>query len=186
MRVSVVAVLILVPLFSWAGQTEPFAGIEVMPSPGPESEVLKLDEGTWEATIQSWTSPGSQPFVDKAVEVNRTISGGLWLVSDLKGTMLDKRYEGHGIYGFDPQKKKYTGVWVDSLQNYLAMWEGTYDPASKTLTQWAETPDYLGRKIRWRSVMEYKGKDLRIWKSFSNAGGGSEFVSTVITYKRRK
>src|SRR5262245_22821058 len=82
-----------------------------IPKPTKEHELLKEREGTWDCAVKSFMEPGKPPSESKGVEVNRML-GGLWLISDFKGDMMGQPFLGHGVTGYDPKKKKYTGVWV--------------------------------------------------------------------------
>ena len=39
-----------------------------VPKPGPEHQILKMDVGVWDATIESMMEPGGKPNVAKGVE----------------------------------------------------------------------------------------------------------------------
>src|SRR5688572_605837 len=106
-----------------------------------EHDVLRQLEGTWDCTIKASWEPGKPPAVSKGTETNRLIGNGLWLVSDFTGDMMGQPFQGHGIYGYDPSKKKYTGVWVDSMEAKLGVMEGTYDAKTRTLTQYMDGTD---------------------------------------------
>ena len=48
-----------------------------MPKPGPEHEILKMDAGTWDASVEFIAEPGAPPMKSKGVEVNTVGCGGL-------------------------------------------------------------------------------------------------------------
>src|SRR5262249_1249321 len=80
-----------------------------MPKPGPEHERLKKLEGTWDATVK--TEQGES----KGTMIYKMDLGGLWMVSDFKGEFGGQKFQGKGFDGYDPMKKKYVSVWVDSM-----------------------------------------------------------------------
>ena len=84
-----------------------------LPKPGPEFDVLKADVGTWDVEIKTWAGPGD-PTVSKGTETNRML-GDFWLVVDFQGNMMGMDFTGHGVYGYDVQKKHYIGTWIDSM-----------------------------------------------------------------------
>jgi hypothetical protein len=55
--------------------------------------------------------PGAPPQSSRGVIVNRLVCGGLWLVSEFHNETTG--FDGHGIFGYDVQKKKYVGTWID-------------------------------------------------------------------------
>src|SRR5688572_272455 len=86
--------------------------------PGKEHEVLKKFEGEWDLTAKFVMEPGKEPLPAKGKESCKLILGGLFLLtthdSDLFGG-----FSGHGVMGYDLQKKKYTGSWVDSMNTAM-------------------------------------------------------------------
>src|SRR5258708_12910506 len=108
-----------------------------LPKPGPEHEVLKNDAGVWDATVEM-LGPGP-PNVSKGVETN-TMLGGLWLVTDFKSEMMSQPFQGHGVAGYDPARKKYVGTWVDSMSTGLQISETTYHASNKPITGCINAP----------------------------------------------
>src|SRR5580692_10622765 len=78
------------------------------PAPGPEHRVFEKDVGTWDADVEV-RMPGAPLQTSRGVAVNRLVCGGLWLVGDFRNETSG--FEGHGVYGYDPQTKKYVGTW---------------------------------------------------------------------------
>jgi hypothetical protein len=156
-----------------------------LPKPGPEHEILNGTIGTWDATVELVMQPGGKPEISKGVEVATLIGGGLWLVQDFKGEFMGAPYYGHTVLGYDFQKKKYVGTWVDSMSPGLTALEGTYDPKTRTLTSKVEGPCPEGRMMKMRSTQEWKDADTRVFTMFSPPDFGDEFAMMKITYKRR-
>jgi hypothetical protein len=156
-----------------------------LPKPGPEHEILKKDVGVWDATVESSMEPGGKPTVTKGVETNTMFDGGLWLVQDFKGEFFGAPFQGHGVTGYDPSKKKYVGTWVDSMTTGLSKIEGTYDPKTKTINSSMESPAPDGSMMKMRSTSEWKDDNSRVSTMYASAGQGKEIVVMKITYKRR-
>ncbi len=150
--------------------------------PGPEHELLKSDVGVWDATVEMLGPGGS---VSKGVETNSML-GGLWLVTDFKSEMMNQPFEGHGVEGYDPIKKKYVGTWVDSMSSSLSISESTYDATKKTMTGWIEGPDMSGKTAKMKAVTEQKDPDTRVFTMYMPGPDGKEVPGMRITYKRRK
>ncbi len=157
--------------------------------PTPEHEVLKREEGVWDATVKSFIPGAPEPLVSQGVERNTLMTGGLWLVSRFESDLGGggQTFEGHGVTGYDPSKSKYVGTWVDSMSTHMMNLEGTYDPKSRTMTYHSEM--YApGTKtlVKTRGVTEWKGDDARVYTLFvKGADSGEEFKLVEITYKRR-
>ena len=156
------------------------------PKPGPEHELLKKDAGVWDATVEEFSEPGSPPKVSKGVETNTLICGGLWLISEFKGEMMGQPFQGHGVTGYDPVKKKYTGIWVDGMSPALGLVEGTYDQAKKTMTSIYESHEPAGNPVKMKMVTVWKGEDSRAWTASMVGEDGKDMPMLAINYKRRK
>lgn len=158
-----------------------------MPKPGPEHEILKLDAGTWDASVEIVPAPGAPPMTSKGVEVSTIGCGGMCLITDFKGELMPGvAFQGHGVMTWDAAKKKYTGTWTDSMSSGLASSSGTYDPATKKATGSMEGPGMTGEIVKSRTVVEYKGTDSRVMTAFTPGPDGKEMQSLRITYTRRK
>jgi hypothetical protein len=112
-----------------------------MPKPGPEHQMFKDDEGTWDAVVEIFVPGQPQPMSSKGVETNVVGCGGLCLITDFKGDMGGMTFHGHGTSTWDGAKKKYVGSWTDSMSTGLAVTEGTFDASKKTFTGTFEGPD---------------------------------------------
>lgn len=155
------------------------------PKPGPHHGHLKLEEGVWDATVSINTAPGMPPMVSKGTETNTVGLGGLWLITDFKGEFGGQPFSGHGLLGYDLKKKKYVGVWVDSMQDFVALSEGDCDDEGKTRTMTAKRPDQTGVMREWRDVVEIKGKDARMFTMSMKGDDGKYQEVMKIEYKRQ-
>jgi hypothetical protein len=158
-----------------------------MPKPGPEHEVLKMDEGTWDATLELTPGPGAPPMTSNGVEVNTIGCGGMCLITDFKGELMKgTTFHGHGVTTWDSVKKKYAGSWTDSMSRGLSQSEGSWDPAKKRATGTMEGPDMTGTVVKTRTVVEYPTPGTRVMTAFMAGPDGKELQIMKITYKRRK
>ena len=156
-----------------------------MPTPGPEHALLKEDVGTWDATIEV-LMPGAPPGTSAGVEVNTLGCGGLCLSTEFKGTVMGAPFQGAGVTTWDPQKKVYVGSWSDSMTAGLALSEGTWDAAKKTMSATMLTPDGAGGTVKLRSVVEYTPDGKRVFSLFMPGPDGKDVPSMRITYARQK
>ena len=182
-RVRMVLLLIVAGV-AWSAQA---AAQEMppMPTPGPEHQVLKMDEGVWDAVVEI-SPPGAPAMTSKGVETNVMGCGGLCLASEFNGEMAPgMSFQGRGLTTYDPAKKKYVGTWTDSMSRGLATAESSYDPATKKVTGWMEGPDMTGNISKSKSVSEYTDPDHRVMTMYTVAGG-AETQTMRITYTRRK
>jgi hypothetical protein len=146
------------------------------PKPGPEHELLKGMVGTWEATM----NVGGMEA--KGTMVYKMDLGGLWLTSTFEGDFGGQKFTGRGFDSYDPHKKKYVGVWIDSMSTSPMTMEGTYDKDKKVLTTLGEGPGMDGKPTKYKSEVELKDKDNMVMKMYM---GDAKEPSFVITYKRK-
>ena len=173
--VRIVAGWIVIALLAPAVSAQP-----PMPKPGPEHERLKRLEGTWEATVRS---EGGE---SKGTMTYKLELGGLWLVSHFKGDFGGQSFEGKGFDGYDPAKKKYVGVWVDTMSLAPLIMEGNFDKEGKVLTQIGEGPGMDGKMTKFKSVTEIKDPDTMVFTMSSPGRDGKEQTMLTISYKRKK
>jgi len=176
---------------AWSQEPKPQApgagaqAMPPMPKPGPEHAILKQEEGTWDATVEMWPAPGAPPAVSKGVETSTMGCGGLCLITDFKGDMMGSAFTGHGVSTYDGAKKKYSGVWIDSMSTGLSQMEATYDSAKKVMTGNMEGPDMTGKMMKMKSVTEYKEGGTRVFTMYNVGADGKESPGMRITYKKR-
>jgi hypothetical protein len=147
--------------------------------PAPETGIFKDWEGTWDATIKS---PGGDA---KGVGTWKVGLGGMWLLEHFKGDFGGTAFEGHGGTSYDPAKKKFVNVWIDSMSPTPIVSEGTYDKSKKTLTMVGnmQTPDGKSSKVTMTTVET--GADTRTFTLTGPGPDGKQSEMLHITYKRR-
>lgn len=150
------------------------------PKPGPEHEDLKKLEGTWDCVMDM----GGQK--SKATSTYKSICGGMWMASDFEGDLGGVKFQGHGLDGYDLNKKKYVGVWVDSFTSAPMHFEGNVDPKSKVLAMTGESVGPDGSPQKFKNTTEWKDKDHFTFKMFMVEPSGEEQLAFSIEYTRRK
>jgi hypothetical protein len=120
---------------------------QVPPKPGPEHEKLKRLIGTWDVSSED----GS---LFRGTMTWKEDLGGLWIASSLEADFGGEKYYGRGFDTYDPNKKKYISVWIDSMSVAPAVFEGNYDEAGNVLTMTADGPGPDGTPARYRIVLE--------------------------------
>lgn len=148
--------------------------------PGPEHEKLKELEGTWDA-VMDFSGQKS-----KATAVYKSICGGMWMQSDFQGGVEGIPFQGHGLDGYDQNRKKYVGVWVDSLTSAPMNFEGDYEAGSKLLVMTGESLGKDGKPQKFKNTTEFKDNDHFTFRMYMVQPDGKEQLSFTIEYSRRK
>jgi hypothetical protein len=172
------ALILLIPF--WAA-TACLAKQPGLPKPGPEHDALKKMEGSWDAAL---TVLGSIKSTAEMTYI--TECGGLWGMQDLKGDFGGTPLHTKHLHGYDPVKKKYISVQVDSMSTVPMILEGTYDESKTVLTQTGEGRDFNGKSEQVKSVTKHVDDDhvtVDVYRIYSN---GKERKMVAIEYTRRK
>ncbi|QEG20696.1 DUF1579 domain-containing protein [Mariniblastus fucicola] len=159
-----------------------------MPTPGPETEVLRKEVGEWTCEIKAWSGPGAEPVITKGSESTRMF-GDFWTITNFEGNMMGFPFKGHGTYGYDTRKKKYVGTWIDSLGPYMMHTEGTYDKETETLTMVGDSPGPDGVTIfTYTTTANYKdGKRIMTMHMQPKGSGDDQKMKLfVMTYKKKE
>ncbi len=150
------------------------------PAPGPEHEVLKKLEGTWNAKVKMGTNESP------ATATYKMICGGMWLMSDFQGQFADQKFSGQGLDSYDPEKKKYVSVWVDSMSTRPMLLEGTHDKEKKTTTMTGEAPGPDGKLAKHKMVTHMPDDDHMTFTMYIIGDDGQENKIMTIEYTRKK
>lgn len=156
-----------------------FAHAQNFPKPGPEHAKLKELVGEWDAVI---TASGQE---SKGSATYKSICDGMWIASEFSGALGELKFTGHGIDGYDLQKKKYVGVWVDSLSSSPMQFAGNIDEKSKLLVMTGEGVNMEGKVEKVKTTTEFKTKDNFIFKLYM-IDDGREDLAFTIEYTRKK
>jgi hypothetical protein len=151
-----------------------------LPKPGPEHEKLKELVGDWKAVIEI----GGQKYEGKVTY--KSICGGMWVASDFQGDMLGMKFEGHGLDGYDTNKKKFVSVWVDSMSSAPLVEEGEIDASKKLLVMTGEAPGPDGKLQKFKSTVTTGDKDQFKFTMYLVQPDGSEQQMMTIDYTRQK
>ncbi len=144
--------------------------------PGPELDVLKKLVGTWDATMKF---EGAE---SKGTCVYEMDVGGLWLASTFEGDFGGTKFSGRGRQ-LRPGRKKYVGVWLDSMVPHAMTMEGTFDAAKKTMTMEGTAPGPTGKLEKMTAVSVMPDADTIDFKMYM--GDGKQPAFTIL-YKRKK
>ena len=151
------------------------------PKPGPEHERLAKElVGTWDAVMDM----GGQK--SKCTATYKSICHGMWLASEFEGELGGAKFHGHGLDGYDLNKKKYVGVWIDSWSSAPLHMEGNHDPKTKLLVMTGDSVGMDGKPEKFKATHETKDKDHFTFKMHMIQPDGTEQLAFTIEYTRRK
>jgi hypothetical protein len=157
-------------------------------------KLLASVDGNWNYAIKFWMNPdpNAPPQQSKGTATRKSIMGGRYFVMDVSGKMQmpgedgkmkDMQFKGMGLEGYDNVKKKFVASWIDNMGTGIQFSEGTYDPATKTLTYTSEIEMMPGMKTPVREVLKVTDKDHMMLEWYENRGG-QEKKTMEINYTR--
>lgn len=159
------------------------AQAQEFPKPSPEHELLKQMAGLWDAHIKC-SMP--KPQESKGVFTANMDLGGFFLVTEFKGQLGELPFQGRGLTGYDPFKKKYVGTWVDSMGPGIYHSEGAWDKAGKVFTETMEGPCPKGMPMKMRAVTQVKDSNHMQFQMYMRGDDGKETLMMEIAYTRKK
>jgi hypothetical protein len=158
-----------------------------LPQPGPEHKVLEPLIGTWNAKVKFWLDPTQPPQESEGVMKRKWIMDGRFVEEKYEGKALGASFQGMGLTGYDPLKKKYVGTWVDSMSCSIMVSQGDYDAKTKTLTSTSDDINpYTGLKTKSRDVLRLVSDDHHLLEMYQTPEGGKEMKVMEIHYHRVK
>jgi hypothetical protein len=148
--------------------------------PGPEHAWLKEWEGVWDGTFKGADGKDSTGTSTYKVDLN-----GLWLLEHFKADFAGKPFEGRGATSYDPAKKKYVNVWIDTMATSPMVSEGAYNKSTKTLTMVGNMPTPEGMTIKATMTTVFKDANTKTFTLKGAGPDGKEFDMVHIEYQRR-
>jgi hypothetical protein len=157
-----------------------------MPKPQKEHAWLMQLEGEWISDVKMPGAPDQPGVETKGSETARSI-GGFWIVAENKGDMMGTPFTGLLTLGYDTNKDKYIGTWIDSVTSYMWVYEGSVDSTGKVLTLNTEGPSPMNPETtcKFKETLELKGHDHKVFTSSFQDESGEWQTMVTINYQRK-
>ena len=166
------------------------AQADAHPEPSPATEQhawLKKFLGEWRSEAEMTGMPGTPAEKMEGSASARAI-GDLWIVADMRGESPAGDMEAVLTLGYDPEKKRFVGTWVDSMFNHMWLYDGSLDAAGKVLTLEAKGPSFAGdgSLANYKDVYEFPEPGRMTLTSSAEGPDGkwTQFMSA--TFRRTK
>ncbi len=157
-----------------------------MPKPKPEHAWLDKFVGSWTTDAKGTMGPDQPPMECKGALTSRKL-GEFWILNELKGDMAGAPMTGIQTIGYDDNKKKYVGTWVDTMSDFMWKYEGTVDKTGKILTLEADGPNFVepNKQTKFQDIYEFKTNDEMIMTS-KMLGSDGKWVTFMSGVAKRK
>jgi hypothetical protein len=145
--------------------------------PGPEHEKLKKMVGTWDAAIDMM---GTESKGTVTYEMGL---GNLWRLGHFKADFGGMKFEGMDATSYDPAKKKYVNIWIDSAGPTYLLSRGNYDKEGRLVMKGKMSHEGKTMDVTMTSVL--KDENTIIFTMTTPGEGGKDMTMMKITYKRK-
>lgn len=160
-----------------------------LPSPKPTKEhnALQAEAGVWEGKVKMFLGPGAPAIEGKSLETVKTVCNGLHSTASFKMDIGTTKFEGHSVIGYDPQKKEYTGTWVDTATVAPTLLTGKYDADKKTMTMLSAVVDPAsGREMKQKQVTTLIDENTKKFEIFFATPQGDVKILEINAKKRKE
>jgi hypothetical protein len=158
-------------------------------TPGDHHKALSAMEGKFKYNMTFKMDPTQPSQTAEGEYEGKSVFGGRFLMTMVKGPMMGDNFEGMGYLGYDNQLQKHVSVWMDNMGTGIMRSEGTCSDDCKTMTFEGEMPDIMqgGKMCKYKFVYNIKSPDEFSMRWWSPAPAtGEMFESMTINYTRAK
>ncbi len=141
--------------------------------------------GEWSVDASVQMDPDLPPMTAKGTEKVSAV-GSNWIIARTESDWMGMPYASALTLGYDDEKKKFVGTWIDSFATYMWVYEGTLDAAGKVLTLETEGPGPNGEHCKFRETTEMKSPDHRHFTSSMQGADGAWTQIVTMDYRRVK
>lgn len=174
-------------------EAEMMAEMMKLAQPGENHKVLENMVGNWTYVNKFWMDPSGKPEESTGTSTAKWVYGGRYVVSEVKGKMkvpgadgkmTEMEFEGSSTEGYDNVGKKFIGTWIDNMGTGIMVYEGKYDPASKSFIYHSSYEPMPDMKTKIRMVVKIADKDHHTMEWYEDHGAG-ETKTMEIAYTRK-
>lgn len=148
----------------------------------PEHELLKKFVGDWRFERRSPSRNGEEPEIVGEGTVSAELVGEFFVVARWTGEVYGNEFKAVHSLGYDVEKEKYAGSWIDSIINYR--WEvvGNVDEESEELILTSSGPGPAGGTAEFRERNQFhSAHSISIVGEMRKDDGWVNIVNTELT-----
>jgi uncharacterized protein DUF1579 len=158
-----------------------------MARPVEQHKAIATGAGDWDCECNCWfEGPEGPATKSKSTFAAKSVLNGLYLMSEHKGEMMGKPYEGVAFTGYSKEKQKYVAVWVDSMSSTPMVLYGTADAAGKVITFEGEKMTMMGMTYTPRWIERHDDADHMTFEMWSKYEGAPDYVKEMEMKSTRK
>ncbi len=156
-----------------------------MSKPGPYHERLAKRIGKYDTEMTVYGMAAPMKSTGEA-EI-RWLIEGRWMITESKYSMMGQPARGYAIEGYDNFKKKYVGMWVDSMSTALLTMSGTASRDGQTESMWGLMDEPMTGEVgkHAKYVTRVISDDKFVFEIHDLAIGGDRTKVVEIVYTRK-
>ena len=156
-------------------------------TPGEYHKNLAKCVGDWDAKMQMWMGPNTDPTISVGTVKGEMILGGRYLQMKYNSTIMGMPFEGISTDGYDNSKKVFFNTWVDNMGTGIMYGEGTVDNGSKTVNYTGNFFDPLsGKDTPYRQTVQNVDDNHMVMEMFyPNPMDGKEYKAMHVEYTKK-
>lgn len=133
-----------------------------------------------------WMAPGAPEQKMTSTCVNKMILGGRYQQSKHEGNFMGMPFEGKSLTGWDNTRKVFVSSWIDNFGTGMIYMEGTWDPATKSMTATGKMTDPMsGEEKNIKQVLHIVDDNTQTLEQYL-VDNGTEFKTMLIKLTRKK
>lgn len=141
-------------------------------TPLEEHKWLQKFDGTWTSESKGTMGP-DQPEIQCSGTMTCRVLGNFWIMNEWTNEMQGASLIGIQTIGYDPNKKKYVGTWVDNMMNHMWQYEGVVVDRKKLILE-AKGPNFTapGKEAMFRDSYEFlSDNEIRVTSEMQGEDG---------------
>ncbi|MGH7162718.1 MAG: DUF1579 family protein, partial [Planctomycetota bacterium] len=138
--------------------------------------------GTWDVAAKLFMAPGMPPVESAGVEEDKLVLDGKYLAQEYKGDFQGQPFLGLGYLHYDPAKKSFTHVWMDSMGQAPVTTKGTSDENGVTTLVGEEMNPMTGQPMKVSIVIRWDGDDKAIHEMHYEMGPNMKHKAGEFVY----
>lgn len=166
-------------------------------TPGENHKLLEGMTGDWTYVNKMWHNPdpNAKPEESTGTATVKSMYNGRYFQGDYAGSFempgpdgkpQKMEFRGSSLHGYDNMSGKFFGTWIDNMGTGIVVFEGKYDPASKSFTYTGNYDCPMRQcKVSVREVVKITDKDHHMMEWYETTPGAKEQKTMEITYTRK-
>lgn len=158
-----------------------------MPPPVAQHEWLQQFVGEWTTEVEIIFDPAAPAMLSTGRDRIRML-GGFWLICESTGDSVEMPYSSILSVGYDPEKGRYIGTWMDTMMSRLWSYEGSVNGAGNKLTLETEgsCPKEPGKVRLFHESLELIDPDHKVFTSEIRQDDGTWLTCVTVKGTRVK